>query len=68
MTLNKNGGGAHRRTQHIAIRQEFVTEHLRSGAVASVYVPGTEIGSDLGTKPMFGSQLKFHNATWGVVE
>ena len=65
ITMNKQGGGAPKRTQHIAIRQEFVTEQINNGELQPVYVSGLIIGSDIGTKPKFGENLKQLRSIWG---
>ena len=64
ITMNKQGGGAPKRTQHITIRQEFVTEHINNGELQPVYVSGLIIGSDIGTKPKFGENLKQLRPIW----
>ena len=64
--MNEHGGGASRRTQHIAIRGEFITEHIQDGSIQLMHVPGDIIGSDHGTKPKSAADIAYFKKLWGA--
>jgi hypothetical protein len=59
MEINEQGRASFKRSKHILVRHEFITEHIESGEVAQVWTPTSEIVSDIGTKPLDWPQLKY---------
>ena len=59
MERNEQGRASFKRSKHILVRHEFITEHVESGAVTQVWTPTAEIVSDIGTKPLDWPQLKY---------
>ena len=57
--MNEQGRASFKRSKHILVRDEFITEHITSGLLQQVWTPTVEIVADIGTKSLDWPQLQF---------
>ena len=57
--MNAQGRASFKRSKHILVRDEFITQHINSGLVTQVWTPTSGMLADIGTKPLPWPQLRY---------